>query len=42
MNYIKAIIYNKVERDDKMTKIEPRTLAGFMELLPNEQILFCG
>ena len=23
-----------------MTKIEPRTLAGFMELLPNEQILF--
>lgn len=23
-----------------MNKIEPRTLAGFMELLPNEQILF--
>lgn len=23
-----------------MTKTEPRTLAGFMELLPNEQILF--
>ena len=23
-----------------MKKIEPRTLAGFMELLPNEQILF--
>lgn len=23
-----------------MSKIEPRTLAGFMELLPNEQILF--
>ena len=22
------------------TKIEPRTLPGFMELLPNEQILF--
>lgn len=25
---------------DRMNKIEPRTLAGFMELLPNEQILF--
>ena len=24
----------------KMEKVEPRTLAGFMELLPNEQILF--
>ena len=23
-----------------MSKIEPRTLPGFMELLPNEQILF--
>ena len=23
-----------------MDKIEPRTLPGFMELLPNEQILF--
>ena len=23
-----------------MEKIEPRTLSGFMELLPNEQILF--
>ena len=23
-----------------MEKVEPRTLAGFMELLPNEQILF--
>ena len=23
-----------------MNKTEPRTLAGFMELLPNEQILF--
>ena len=23
-----------------MPKTEPRTLAGFMELLPNEQILF--
>ena len=23
-----------------MNKIEPRTLPGFMELLPNEQILF--
>ena len=23
-----------------MNKIEPRTLAGFMELLPEEQILF--
>ena len=23
-----------------MKKTEPRTLAGFMELLPNEQILF--
>ena len=23
-----------------MKKIEPRTLSGFMELLPNEQILF--
>ena len=23
-----------------MKKVEPRTLAGFMELLPNEQILF--
>ena len=23
-----------------MSKTEPRTLAGFMELLPNEQILF--
>ena len=23
-----------------MGKVEPRTLAGFMELLPNEQILF--
>ena len=26
---------------DKMSnKTEPRTLAGFMELMPNEQILF--
>ena len=25
---------------NKMEKVEPRTLAGFMELLPNEQILF--
>ncbi len=25
---------------DIMNKVEPRTLAGFMELLPNEQILF--
>ena len=25
---------------DRMNKVEPRTLAGFMELLPNEQILF--
>ena len=24
----------------KMAKTEPRTLSGFMELLPNEQILF--
>ena len=23
-----------------MERIEPRTLSGFMELLPNEQILF--
>ena len=23
-----------------MSKTEPRTLAGFMELMPNEQILF--
>lgn len=23
-----------------MAKTEPRTLSGFMELLPNEQILF--
>ena len=23
-----------------MLKVEPRTLSGFMELLPNEQILF--
>ena len=23
-----------------MNKTEPRTLAGFMELMPNEQILF--
>lgn len=23
-----------------MKKVEPRTLAGFMELLPSEQILF--
>lgn len=23
-----------------MGKVEPRTLPGFMELLPNEQILF--
>ena len=23
-----------------MNKIEPRTLSGFMELMPNEQILF--
>ena len=23
-----------------MNKIEPRTLSGFMELLPEEQILF--
>ena len=23
-----------------MAKVEPRTLPGFMELLPNEQILF--
>ena len=23
-----------------MEKVEPRTLAGFMELLPNDQILF--
>ena len=23
-----------------MAKTEPRTLAGFMELMPNEQILF--
>ena len=23
-----------------MNKVEPRTLSGFMELLPNEQILF--
>ena len=28
------------EGNDKMQKTEPRTLAGFMELLPNEQILF--
>jgi len=25
---------------NRMEKVEPRTLAGFMELLPNEQILF--
>ena len=24
----------------KMAKTEPRTLSGFMELLPNDQILF--
>ena len=29
-----------MERDDKKMKTEPRTLPGFMELLPNEQILF--
>ena len=23
-----------------MEKIEPRTLPGFMELMPNEQVLF--
>ena len=25
-----------------MEKVEPRTLPGFMELLPQEQILFNG
>ena len=29
-----------MKESDKMNKTEPRTLAGFMELLPNEQILF--
>jgi histidyl-tRNA synthetase len=29
-----------MERGGKMNKIEPRTLPGFMELLPKEQILF--
>lgn len=33
--------YLKLKREViKMNKTEPRTLAGFMELLPNEQILF--
>ena len=31
---------NIQEKRKKMKKVEPRTLAGFMELLPDEQILF--
>ena len=31
---------NNQEKRIKMKKVEPRTLAGFMELLPDEQILF--
>ncbi len=33
-------IKDKRKKVIKMNKTEPRTLAGFMELLPSEQILF--
>ena len=26
--------------EKKMEKVEPKTLAGFMELLPEEQVIF--
>ena len=37
---VKNIYITKRKRVIKMKKAEPRTLPGFMELLPNEQILF--
>lgn len=37
---IRKVILLLKKESDTMNKTEPRTLAGFMELLPNEQILF--
>jgi len=39
-NYETAIKEAEFLVENYMNKIEPRTLPGFMELLPNEQILF--
>ena len=33
-----TVNYNK--KEENMQKTEPKTLSGFMELLPNEQVLF--